>query len=92
MRRRRFLQTFASLALCPLCARAGLSAENAHWGYEGSHGPSNWGDVDPANRVCAIGSQQSPIVIGSSIEAQLPPLEFAWAPQADTIVNNAHTI
>jgi carbonic anhydrase len=92
MHRRRLLKAFAGLALCPLCARTGLSAEGAHWGYEGSLGPSAWGDLDPANRVCAAGSQQSPIVIGDTIEAELPPLEFAWARQADTIVNNGHTI
>jgi carbonic anhydrase len=42
--------------------------------------------------VCSIGSQQSPIVIDGTIKAQLPSLEFAWARQADTIVNNGRTI
>lgn len=92
MRRRQVLKAFAGLALCPICARAALSAEGEHWTYEGSHGPAYWGGLDPASRVCATGSQQSPIAIGSSIEAQLPSLEFAWARQADTIVNNGHTI
>lgn len=92
MHRRWLLKVIAGLALCPLCARAWLSAEDAHWGYEGSDGPSAWGDLDPAYRVCAAGSQQSPIVIGSSIAARLPPLEMKWTRRADTIVNNGHTI
>ncbi len=92
MHRRRFLQAISGFGLCPLCTGAALSAEGAHWSYEGGHGPSTWGELDAAYRICAAGSQQSPIVIGSSIKADLPPLEFAWARQADTIVNNGHTI
>lgn len=92
MHRRQLLNALAGLALCPLCARAALSAEGTHWSYEGGSGPSTWGELDPAYRICAAGSQQSPIVIGNTIEAELPPLEFDWAQQADTIVNNGHTI
>jgi carbonic anhydrase len=92
MNRRRMLKALAGLALCPLCANIGFAAEEAHWSYEGAHGPDHWGDLDPADRVCSVGTQQSPIAIDSSIEAELPPLQIAWARQADTIVNNGHTI
>ena len=92
MDRRSVLKALAGFALCPVCANFGFAAEAAHWSYEGAHGPGHWGDLDPADRVCAVGGQQSPIVIDSSIEAQLAPLEFAWARQAETIVNNGHTI
>lgn len=92
MNRRRMLKALAGLALCPFCAHAGFAAEGAHWNYEGEHGPDHWGDLDPASRVCSIGTQQSPIVIEDSIEAELPPLKFNWARQPDTIVNNGHTI
>ena len=44
----------------------GLAAEGAHWGYEGEAGPAHWGDMDAANKVCAIGSQQSPIDIAGT--------------------------
>lgn len=86
------MKAFAGIALCPLCANVGFAAEDAHWSYEGAHGPSHWGDIDPASRVCSLGTQQSPIAIDGSIDAQLAPLQFAWARQPDTIVNNGHTI
>jgi carbonic anhydrase len=91
MHRRQALKLFAGLALCPLCAPRGFAADE-HWSYEGSTGPDKWGDLDPANRVCAVGSQQSPLDIDQSIRAQLAPLRMAWAKRADTIVNNGHTI
>ena len=92
MDRRHVLKALAGLALCPLCANAGFAAEGAPWSYEGATGPSHWGNVDAASKVCAAGTQQSPIDITSSIKAQLPPLRTAWRVKPDTIVNNGHTI
>ncbi len=91
MDRRHALKLFAGLALCPVCKPA-LAAEGAHWSYEGAGGPAKWGDLDAANKVCAIGAQQSPIDIEKSIRSQLPPLGLRWGKSADTIVNNGHTI
>jgi carbonic anhydrase len=86
------LKLFAGLALCPLCAPKGFAAD-VHWNYEDtSDGPTHWGDLDAANRACSVGGQQSPIDIGETIKAQLPPLRMTWAKTADTIVNNGHTI
>ena len=92
MNRRHALKALTGLVLCPLCASTGSAAEGAHWTYEGTTGPANWGDVDAASKVCSVGSQQSPIDINGSIKAQLPPLRIAWGKTADTIVNNGHTI
>jgi carbonic anhydrase len=92
MHRRRLLKALAGVALCPLCANSGFATEGAHWSYEGTGGPDHWGDLDPASRVCSIGSQQSPIAIDDSIEAELAPLQFAWAGRPETIVNNGHSI
>ena len=74
MNRRHALKALTGLVLCPLCASTGSAAEGAHWTYEGTTGPANWGDVDAASKVCSVGSQQSPIDINGSIKAQLPPL------------------
>lgn len=90
MHRRHFLKTLAGLALCPLCAPAGVAAE--HWSYEGTTGPEKWGDLDAASKACSVGSQQSPVDISPVIRAQLPRLDIKWPSQADTIVNNGHTI
>lgn len=92
MNRRHALKALAGLALCPICAPAGFAAEGAHWSYEGATGPSHWGDVDAASKVCTAGSQQSPIDIMSSVRAQLPPLQMNWRVKPDMIVNNGHTI
>ena len=70
MHRREALKLFAGLALCPLCAPRGFAAD-AHWSYEGAEGPDKWGELDPANKACSVGSQQSPINIGETIKAQL---------------------
>src|SRR6516225_6145698 len=91
MHRRQALKLFAGLALCPLCAPRG-SAADAHWSYEGAEGPAKWGDLDAASRVCSVGSQQSPIDIGATVKAQLGALKITWDKNADTIVNNGHTI
>ena len=91
MNRRDVLKAFAGLASCPTCARTLFAAE-AHWSYEGSTGPDNWGAIAAANRMCSIGSQQSPIDIAEPIDAREPPLTIAWPKGPDTIVNNGHTI
>jgi carbonic anhydrase len=91
MDRRRALAVMGGLMFCPLCAAESFSADT-HWSYEGAMGPDKWGDLDPANKVCSLGSQQSPLDIVATIKAQLSPLQIAWAKQGDTIVNNGHTI
>ena len=93
MERRHALKALAGLALCPLCAPAGFAAEHAaHWSYEGEGAPQHWGELDAANKVCAIGSQQSPIDINGAISADLAAIDLKWADRAATIVNNGHTI
>lgn len=91
MRRREALKLFAGLALCPLCAPRGFAAD-AKWSYEGAEGPTKWGELDPANKACSIGGQQSPINIAETIKAQLQPLKIAWGKTAESVVNNGHTI
>ncbi|TWB06688.1 carbonic anhydrase [Bradyrhizobium stylosanthis] len=91
MNRRHALKALAGLALCPLCKPA-FAAEGVHWGYEGTAGPGKWGDLDAGNKACAVGLQQSPIDIEATVKSQLPALRLNWGRNADTIVNNGHTI
>ena len=90
MHRRSFMRGLGAFGFCPLCSSA-VAAE-AHWSYEGATGPDRWGDLDAADRVCGVGTQQSPIDIVSPIQAKLPPLVFGWGTKPATIVNNGHTI
>jgi carbonic anhydrase len=92
MNRRHALKILAGAALCPLCAHKGMAEEHAHWSYEGDSGPAKWGDLDAADKVCAVGGQQSPIDITATIKSKLPPLRIKWPKRAETIVNNGHTI
>jgi carbonic anhydrase len=92
MNRRHALKALAGLALCPVCAAPGFAAEGTHWSYEGDTGPAKWGDLDAANKVCAVGTQQSPIDIENPTKARLPNLKLSWGRTAETIVNNGHTI
>lgn len=89
MNRRGIINQMAALALCPLCVRHAF-ARGPLWSYEGKTGPAYWGRL--GNNVCATGAQQSPVDIASTIKAEVPELEIAWAKRADTIVNNGHTI
>jgi len=91
MHRRRALQLLAGFACCPFCTTSVPAAES-HWRYEGQEGPARWGELDPANRVCSLGMQQSPIDIGTTIRAQLDPIKIMWDKHAETIANNVHTI
>src|SRR4029078_723110 len=73
------------------CTQA-LPAQGTQWSYEGAGGPAKWGDIDAANKACAVGLQQSPIDIDGAIKSQLPSLKLNWARSPDTMVNNGHTI
>ncbi len=91
MHRRQVLKVLTGLALCPLCAPKSTAADG-HWSYEGADGPARWGDLDPANRSCSLGGEQSPLDIRDTIRARLPSFQLAWGNRADTIVNNGHTV
>jgi carbonic anhydrase len=91
MHRRQALQLLAGFACCPFCTTSVPAAES-HWRYEGQEGPARWGELDPANRACSLGMQQSPIDIGTTIRAQLDPIKIMWDKHAETIANNGHTI
>ncbi|MGB8485399.1 MAG: carbonic anhydrase family protein [Xanthobacteraceae bacterium] len=91
MHRRSFMRGLGAFGLCPLCAPA-LAADAPHRSYEGASGPDHWGELDAADKICGIGTQQSPIDVVAPIPARLPPLVFGWSTTPDTIVNNGHTI
>ena len=76
------------------CTRAYAAEGHAgpHWSYEGATGPAHWGDLNPKFATCKLGKKQSPIDIGATEKAQLPPVEFHYAATPLKIVNNGHTI
>ncbi|MBK8176141.1 MAG: carbonic anhydrase family protein [Rhodospirillales bacterium] len=98
MHRRSVLKGVAMglMSVCPVCAALTRAAagegHGPHWDYEGDAGPMLWGDLEPAFKACALGTQQSPIDIGAAIPAELGSLDIAWKPIPLRIINNGHTI
>lgn len=93
MKRRQFIRGLVVAGACPLCSRlAFASGGERHWEYRGDNGPDHWGEIDPANRVCSVGHQQSPINITGSVRADVEPLSIRWMKGPVTMVNNGHTI
>lgn len=64
----------------------------AHWGYEGSTGPDNWGQIAEANKACASGLEQSPIDLTGGVDAEVSNIALHWKPSAWNVLNNGHTI
>ena len=64
----------------------------AHWGYEGTHGPEHWGSLDPGFAVCSNGREQSPIDLTGAEPGALSEIAFDYAPSPISILNNGHTI
>jgi carbonic anhydrase len=66
----------------------------AHWDYEGAHGPERWGQMKPEFNVCALGKRQSPIHIQSTeaVPGPAEPVEFHYSASGGSVVNNGHTI
>lgn len=63
-----------------------------HWGYSGEAGPAHWSKLDAKYEMCGLGRNQSPIDLGSFVEADLKPLKLDYKAGAAEIVNNGHAI
>lgn len=63
-----------------------------HWGYEGPGAPERWADLDPKNKLCALGERQSPIDIRDGVKVDLEPIQFNYKPSLFRVVDNGHTI
>jgi carbonic anhydrase len=66
------------------------SAANAgaHWKYDGSEGPDNWGRLSREYAICASGKNQSPVDVQGAIKGRLKPIAFAYQGNAVDVVNN----
>jgi len=91
--------TGAAFATCPTClsltsalAAGTTHGDTPHWGYTGAEGPDHWGDLSPANHVCGVGFQQSPIDINNSIRAEVEGIKISYRSTPLKVVNNGHTI
>lgn len=63
-----------------------------HWGYAGEGAPEHWSELGEANRLCQIGTRQSPIDIRDGIKVDLEPIQFDYRPGSFSVIDNGHTI
>lgn len=64
----------------------------AHWGYTGDMAPERWAELAPENRLCAVGTRQSPIDIREGIAVDLEKIGFDYKPSGFTVLDNGHTV
>jgi carbonic anhydrase len=63
-----------------------------HWGYTGDIGPERWAELAPENKLCAVGTRQSPIDIRESIAVDQEKIAFDYRPSNFSVLDNGHTI
>ena len=62
------------------------------WSYSGENGPVRWGSLSHLYAACSVGQRQSPIDLKKTVHADLPEIEFAYAPTPLVIEDNGHTV
>lgn len=77
-----------------LCVASFASAQSAvPWSYQGKTGPMEWGKLNPADRVCSKGLEQSPVDLRHAhLNAALKPIEFHYLAGPVTLENDGHTV
>lgn len=83
---------FRPYLLSILILLSGTAIADEQWSYEGKGAPENWGDLSPDWTTCKTGKNQSPVDIHATIKGNLPKLKMDYITEADSIVNNGHTI
>lgn len=64
----------------------------SHWGYTGDIGPDRWAELAPENKLCAVGTRQSPIDIREGIAVDLEKIAFDYRPSGFTVLDTGHTV
>lgn len=72
-------------------AKGGAKAA-PQWGYAGDIGPEHWAELAPENKLCAVGTRQSPIDIREGIAVDLEKIAFDYKASSFSVVDNGHTV
>lgn len=72
--------------------RPAKPAKPAHWGYTGDIGPDRWAELAPENKLCAVGTRQSPIDIRDGIAVDLEKIAFDYRASGFTVQDTGHTV
>lgn len=68
------------------------AAKPAHWGYAGDIGPDRWAELSPENKLCGVGTRQSPIDIREGLAVDLEPIVFDYRASSFSVLDNGHTV
>jgi carbonic anhydrase len=68
------------------------AAKPAHWGYAGDIGPEHWAELAPENKLCAVGTRQSPIDIRDGLPVDLEPINFDYRASTFSVLDDGHTV
>jgi carbonic anhydrase len=77
-----------AVSMCWLGGVVMAGEAGSDWEYRGKRGPDHWGHLDPSFALCAKGKNQSPVNLTEWVEAQLPPIDFAYGSEATELVNS----
>jgi carbonic anhydrase len=93
MRIQKYLPILATLVVASNLATSAQAHNDSHeWSYDGSEGPSHWGDLKPEFAPCKTGHRQSPIDIRNAAKADLPAIVFQYKSSPLDIIDNGHTV
>jgi carbonic anhydrase len=88
-----FAFTALMLTTAAVAGAQATESATAPWDYQGKRGPLVWGKLDPADKTCSQGHEQSPIDIrGAHLNKSLAPLEFHYIGGPVRVENDGHTI
>lgn len=62
------------------------------WGYTGPGAPERWAELDPGFRACGVGTRQSPIDLRDTLQVDLDPIRFDYAPTGFSVQDNGYTL
>ena len=82
----------ARTASKPARPAKGATKSPPHWGYAGDIGPEHWAELVPENKLCAVGTRQSPIDIREGLAVDLEKISFDYRASSFSVLDNGHTV
>lgn len=62
------------------------------WGYAGDVGPERWGELSPDNKLCAVGTRQSPLDLRDTLKVDQEPIQFDYKPALFSVLDTGRTL
>ena len=68
------------------------AAKVDRWGYTGDVGPEHWAELAPENKLCGVGTRQSPIDMRDSVAVDLEKIAFDYRASSFSVLDTGHTV